>query len=190
MLVQICKKAARQLNALARISNYLDISARRAIYNCFVASNFNYCPLVWHFCGLTNSNKIEKIQERCLRIIYKDYTSSYHELIAMAGTTTLIISRLRTLLFEVYKSINRLNPACIHDLFQVKPVKYSMRNPVKMLQPLKRTTAFGLRTISYTGAKLWNDFSPILSSDDEYDVFKSLLVVLTGDRLDPNFTYV
>ena len=54
------KKAARQLNALARISNYLDESARRIIYNSFVSSNFNYCPLVWHFCGVTNGNKVEK----------------------------------------------------------------------------------------------------------------------------------
>ena len=45
----ICKKAFLQLNALARISNYLDVSARRTIYDSFVASNFNHCPLVWHF---------------------------------------------------------------------------------------------------------------------------------------------
>ena len=29
----VCKNAARQLNALASISNYLDVSARRMIYN-------------------------------------------------------------------------------------------------------------------------------------------------------------
>ena len=113
----ICKKAARQLNALARISNYLDVSARRLIYNSFVASNFNYCPLVWHFCGATNSNKIEKIQQRCLRIIYKDYESSNEKMLEMANTTTLVISRLRFLLLEVFKSIHHLNPKCISDLF-------------------------------------------------------------------------
>ena len=51
----VCKKAARQLNALARISNYLDVSARRMIYNVFVTRNFNYCPLVWHFWGVSNN---------------------------------------------------------------------------------------------------------------------------------------
>ena len=56
----MCKKAARQLNALAIISHYLDESARRIIYNSFVSRNFNYCPLVWHFCGVTNGNKVEK----------------------------------------------------------------------------------------------------------------------------------
>ena len=102
----VCKKAARQLNALTRISNYLDVSARRMIYNSFVASNFNYYPLVWHFCGISNSNKMEKIQERCLRIVYNHYNSSPDRLLEMANTTSLVISRLRILLLEVYKSIH------------------------------------------------------------------------------------
>ena len=112
----VCKKAARQLNALARTSSYLDVSARRMICNSFVASNFNYCP---HFCGVSNSNKMEKIQERCLRIVYKDYDSSYDRLLEMANATSLVISRLRILLLEVYKSIHHLNPKCISGLFEV-----------------------------------------------------------------------
>ena len=99
--------APRQLNTLARISNYLDVSARRTIYDSFVASNFNYCPLVWHFCGATNNNKLEKIQEKCLRIIYKDYESPYETLLETANTTSLVVSRLRLILFQVYKSLHQ-----------------------------------------------------------------------------------
>ena len=44
-----CTKAARQLNALAHIAKCLDVGSRRTIYNSFIMSNFNYCPLVWHF---------------------------------------------------------------------------------------------------------------------------------------------
>ena len=35
-------------------------------------SNFNYCPIVWHRCGETNTRKIEKIQERALRFILRN----------------------------------------------------------------------------------------------------------------------
>ena len=56
-------KAARQLNALAHIAKYIDIRSRKTIYNSFILSNFNYCPLVWHFCGKTNNDKLAKIQE-------------------------------------------------------------------------------------------------------------------------------
>ena len=171
----VCTKATCPLNALARISNYLDVSACRMIYNSFVASNFNYCPLVWHFCGVSNSYKMEKLHERCLRIVYKDYDSSYDRLLEMANTPSLVISRLRILLPEVYKSIHHLNPKCISGLFEVKSTNYSLRNAVKLVQPMKRTSTFGIRSVSYAGAKLWNDSSPLLSNDIEIEDFKSLM---------------
>ena len=160
------------------------------IYNSFVASNFNYCALVWHFCGLSNSNKMNKIQERCLRIVYKDYVSSYDRLLEMVNTTSLVISRLRILLLEVYKSIHHLNPKCINGLFEVKPANYSLRNPVKLVQPMKRTSTYGLPAVSYTGAQLWNDLSPLLSNDVDIEDFKSLMTIFNTDHLDPTFTYV
>ena len=71
------KKASRQLNVLKRIGTHLTKLGKHSIYYSFIMSNFNYCPLVWHFCGETNTKKIEKIQERALRFIYNEYTSSY-----------------------------------------------------------------------------------------------------------------
>ncbi len=47
----ICSNAARQLNAIKRLQCNLDKESRLAIYISYILSNFNYCPLVWHFCG-------------------------------------------------------------------------------------------------------------------------------------------
>ena len=80
-----CTKAARQLNAFARISRCLSTSSRMITYNSFIDSNFDYCPIMWHFCGKNNGEKIEKIQERALRIIYRNYDSLYSELLRDAG---------------------------------------------------------------------------------------------------------
>ena len=152
-----CTKAARQLNALARISRYLNISSRSLLYNSFVRSNFNYCAMVWHFCGKTNNNKIERIQEWALRMIYRDYESSYEDLLSVAEAPTMLTRRLRVILLEVFKSINMLNSDCLNDMFKIKDGNYSFRNTRKLLQPKKKTTTFGLRSIAYLGAKLWND---------------------------------
>ena len=59
----LCIKAARQLNALIRIQKLISIEQRKLIYNSFILSNFNYCPLIWHFCSKKSMYKIEKIQE-------------------------------------------------------------------------------------------------------------------------------
>ena len=43
------KKAARQLNALARISKYLSINAKKHIFRSFIMSSFTYCTAVGIF---------------------------------------------------------------------------------------------------------------------------------------------
>ena len=93
-----CTKAARQLNAFARISRYLNISSRSLLYSSFVRSNLNYCAMVWHFCGKTNNNKIEKIQERALRISHRNYESSYEDLLSATEVPTMLTRHIRVIL--------------------------------------------------------------------------------------------
>ena len=113
--------------------------------------------MVWHLYGKTNNNKIEKIQERALRIIYRDYESSYEDLLSPAEAPTMLKRRLRVILLEVFKSINMLNSDCLNGMFKIKDGNYFFHNKRKLLQPKKKTTIFGLRSIAYLGAKLWND---------------------------------
>ena len=76
------------------------------------------------------------------------------------------------------------------DPFEVKSTRYSLINPGKVLQPKKKTTTYGIKSISYTGAKSWNDLFPILSNNVELDVFKASLKILDTYHLHPTFTYV
>ena len=114
-----CSKAARQLNALSRISRHINLKSKSIIYNSFIASNFNYCPLVWHFCGAANSNKLEKLQERSLRILYNDFHSPIQSLIDKLGQGTLLSNRLKYFILEVFKSIRKLNAPCLHDMLSL-----------------------------------------------------------------------
>ena len=63
--IRICTlKAARQVNALSRISKYLDTKSESVLYHKFIASNFSYCPIVWHFVGwsiTTNSKRFKSV---------------------------------------------------------------------------------------------------------------------------------
>ena len=113
--------------------------------------------MVWHFCGKTSNDKLEKIQERALKIVYKDYQSSYDELLAMANVNFLLVTRLRLIFFETYKCVKKVNADCINEMYHAKEMKYNLRKDVSLLQAKKTTTTFGLRSVSYVGAKLWND---------------------------------
>ncbi len=56
----ICCKAARQINVLSKLHSVLDQEAQLVICRNFILSNFNDCPVVWHFRGIKCSQKIEK----------------------------------------------------------------------------------------------------------------------------------
>ena len=87
----LCKKASNQLNAIGRIQKYVSFKEKEVFINSFVYSNFNYCPLVWHFCSSKSMNKIEKIQERALRILHNDLVSDCTGLLKKSGKAAMIV---------------------------------------------------------------------------------------------------
>ena len=82
---RICSKASAQISALQRLTGLVDYPSRKAIHSSFIASNFNYCPLVWFFTSRDSINKIDKIQERALRFVLKDHISCYKDLLLKPG---------------------------------------------------------------------------------------------------------
>ena len=85
----ICVKAARKLNALLRQCAILPLVRQKIIMNAFFNSQFSYCPLVWMFCSKKLNNKINKLQYRALQITYRDYLSTYKQLLDKEGTLTI-----------------------------------------------------------------------------------------------------
>ena len=73
----LVKKTSNQLNTISRIEMFMGFKEKLILINIFVYSNFNYCPLVWHFCSAKLVKKIEKIQERALRILYNNFSSDF-----------------------------------------------------------------------------------------------------------------
>ena len=49
----------------------------------FFMIQFSYFPLIWMFQSTKLNNKINKLHERCLRIVYSDNTSSFQELLVI-----------------------------------------------------------------------------------------------------------
>ena len=190
-----CKKAARQLNALSRIAKYLDMKSKKLIFNSFIMSNFNYCPLVWHFCGKGNNNKLEQIQERSLRTLLSDTRSDYESLLDTFSTIPLLTSRLKYMTLEAVRSVRQENAACLHDMFHVNQVPYEMRWN-KIIQPKMKTTTHGLRFFSYLGAKLLNDLlkeipdvCDLQTEFTEYEM-KNLIKCWEGPMIDNTYAYV
>ena len=113
----LCKKASNQLNAIGRIQKYMGFKEKEVLLNSFVLSNFYYCLLVWHFCSSKSLKKIEKIQERTLRILYNDSTSDYNQLLNKSSKASMEVKCLRNLALEIFKTLNHLNPEYMKENF-------------------------------------------------------------------------
>ena len=87
-----------------------------AIFHTFILSNFIFCPLAWHFCTEGNTKKMENIQDRALRFVYDDFTSSYEELLNKINLPTLYIRRMRTVAIETFKILHGLCPPVLSYL--------------------------------------------------------------------------
>ena len=92
-----------------------------------VLSYFNYCPIVWHFCGKDDIHKIENIHKRAIRFMTNDYVSDYAKLLADEDECTLYLKSIKLIAQEVFKSLNCLNPGYACEILRDRPSHYPTR---------------------------------------------------------------
>ena len=154
----LCKKAATQLNVLKRLKTFIGFQEKKILVQSFVYSNFDYCPLVWYFSSSKSLQKIEKLQERALRFLYNDHTSSYDDLLSRSRSTkcTMHVARRRLLCIEIFKTLNHLNPPFMQSIFELRSSIYSSRNPNNLAYFRPNQTTFGSKSLKSIGPQIWN----------------------------------
>ena len=76
----------------------------------------------------TVNNRINSLHERALRIVYKDYNSSFQQLLDKDQTVTIHHRNLQRLVTEMYKVKNGISPKMMNNIFNEIPNTYSLRN--------------------------------------------------------------
>ena len=76
-------------------------SKLRLIMNVFFSSQLGYCLLIWMFHNKRYNNKINRLHERMLRIVYKDYKSSFEELLSEDKSFTVHHKNVQKLASEI-----------------------------------------------------------------------------------------
>ena len=169
----LCKKASSQLNAIGRLRKYIGFPEKMALIEAFVFSNFDYCPLVWHFTSMTSTNKIESIQKRALRLLFNDYTSTYDSLITKANKPTMGLKRYRTLALEIFKTLNVSNPTYMQDLFYLG--SSSERRPNNIAVVRTNTNTYGRKSLTSLGPRVWNSLPEHIKVETSHAHFRSLI---------------
>ncbi len=154
-VTSLCSEASQKLHALSRVSNYMDLGQRKVIMYSFILSQFGYCLLVWMLHGRQLNNRINRIHERSLRIVYRDASSSFKALLGRDGSFTVHERNVQTLGIELHKVAYGISPEIMRLVFPTKPsIKYPWENIFQTFNV--RTVAWGTETLSHLGPKIWS----------------------------------
>ena len=138
----------------------------------FINSQFNYCPLVWMFYSRYLNNKINKLQERALRMVYNDQTSTFESLLEKDKSVTIHHRNIHVLATEMYKAKNGLSPPIIRNIFPINDRSYSLGNTNYFKLPRPSTVHNGLESVKYLGPKIWSILPQELQQAKTLSFFK------------------
>ena len=153
-ITNFCKSASRKLNALSRVSSLLSYQLKKVVSSSFINGQFNYCPLIRMFSSIRSYRKINKPHERSLRLCRNDYTSSYDELLSKLDLVNIHIRNIQQLMIEIFKCLKGISPPIMNEIFTLRNIPYTIRNPRDLGSQLPKTVYCGLETIEYKGPPL------------------------------------
>ena len=121
----------------------------------FISSQFSYCPLIWMNNSRTLNNKINRIHERSLRVVYNDKKATFKELLDKDKAVSIHTRNLQILVTEMFKvKIGEL-PSIVHEIFQINDSNnFNLRKNRGFKPGYLKTVYYGIETISILGPKL------------------------------------
>ena len=97
----------------------------------------------------TLNNKINRLHEKCLRLVYSDEFSSYENLLKLDGSFSVHKRNLQILAIELYKRINGISPEIMQDVFLLNPTStYNLRKRATFYQRPIKSVHFGTESLS------------------------------------------
>ena len=101
------------------------------------------------------NKKINRLHERCLRMIYCDKQSSFEELLEKDSSVSIHERNIQILATEMYKVSKGMSPPQITKSFaRGNEHPYNLRHSTEFLEPFVNSVRCGPESISYLGPKI------------------------------------
>ena len=129
------------------------------IYNAIVRPYFDYCCEVWDVFGETQSKRLQKLQNRAVRIILEP----------------LQTERKKAKPKVMYKVLNKMGPKSLTNLFSYKSekTKYHLRDISSSLCLPKPRTNNMKKSFMFDGAHLWNSIPKEIRESKSLSSFRN-----------------
>ena len=172
-LSNICKKAGAKVTALGRLARIVPFKKKRITMNSFIESQFSYCPLVSMFCSRKMNNKINRLHERALRMVYLDYDSEFSDLLKKDASVTIHHRNIQLLAVEMFKVVKNIGPSIMKSLFEFKEHARNTRSEECFVKKKANKVYMGDGSVRHFGPIVWDDMLPKeLRSIENLEKFK------------------
>ena len=154
---EIARVVSSGIGALKRLRPFICEDSAILLYRALIEPYFDYCCPVWD--GLSNevTDKLQKLQNRAIRIVTKsNFYSSATALRLKLGWDSLYTRRKKLKAKLMFKTINKQAPEYLQDLFKPFSTGYNLRDKANKLALPKPRTDFLKRSFCYSGAQLRN----------------------------------
>ena len=151
----ISRKVSRALGVLKHARKFLQQNILKNLYISIIEPHFRYCSSVWGCCSTTYINRLQKLQNRAVRMITNSaFDTPAKPLLANLGLRSISELNENELKLITYKSLNDLAANYLRQLL-IRNSQQScrtLRNTDRDLKlPLKRTNN-GQKGYSFRGA--------------------------------------
>ena len=108
-----------------------------------------------------------------MRVVYKDYNSSFDELLEKDHSCNIHDRNLQKLVTEISKIKMNLAPEIMKEVFEIVEGPYALRNELELKSRKMHCVRYGIETASFVGARVWNSLPSDLKQCKSLELFKS-----------------
>ena len=92
----------------------------------FICSQFGYCPLVWIFHSRKINNRVNSLNKRALKVVYRDYNVRFSKLLSKDKSATIHERNLQPFAAEIFNIKNELNPKIMKEILTFKNMDHNL----------------------------------------------------------------
>ena len=174
----ITKKVNKGFHVLRRLREFADLKTLVMVYKTLIQPHFDYCSQIWGCLGVTLQNKLQRLQNRAVRIITKrGYDHRSADILDDLELANLSTKRNNQLCATMYQINSGMVPDYLIDLFTKTNIVHGheTRQAKFNFVPPKPNTNFGKKSFSYRGAVAWNNLTSHQKSSTNLKSFKNCL---------------